>query len=200
MVILRGWFKKIIFQKKRLSKKQKKGWYFIITGLFLLGIVFFADLINFSSDYFSGFSDFSSSKKPEGIFPVELSVPRLATKVAVVKAVVEKGKWPTSSKAVSYLMGSDYLNKEGNVVIYGHNRKNLFGFLKNLKIDDILEVKGSDGKIYSFKVAKSFVVKPDKIEVLNWEEGYNLTLYTCEGIFDRQRLVIKARRISVRDL
>ncbi len=195
-----SWFNKAIFKKRRLGKKQRKGWYLIITGLFLLGIVIFSYLLNFFSNSFSGFSDFSSSLRSEGVYPVEVFVPRLLTKVAVVKSVVKNGKWPILSKSVSYLIGSDYLDNEGNTVIYGHNRKNLFGFLKNLKIEDIVEVKGSDGKIYSYKVIKSFIVKPDRIEVLNWEEGYNLTLYTCEGIFDRQRLVIKARRINMRDL
>ena len=50
---------------------------------------------------------------------------------------------------------------------------------------------------YEYMVNEILIVNPDQIDVINPTQDETLTLYTCSGYFDTQRLVVKAKRIAL---
>lgn len=76
-----------------------------------------------------------------------------------------------------------------NIILAGHAIKNIFGNLKNIKLDDIIKIRSIDKDNY-YKVTSIDVVdKHDK----NVVDDSNLILITCVD-FNR-RLIVKAKRI-----
>lgn len=97
--------------------------------------------------------------------------------------------------------------ENGNVVILGHSTlpqlyntkdyKTIFTYLSSLKEGDQIEVKLGD-QTFLYKVYEMFVVKPDKVSVLNqkFDDSY-LTLITCvpPGTY-WNRLIVKAKLVD----
>lgn len=84
---------------------------------------------------------------------------------------------------------------EGNSVIYAHNWDKLFGKLKKVKIDDSITIYLANGKQANYKVSQIHTVPADTINILKATSDSRLTLFTCTGFFDKDRLVVVASQI-----
>lgn len=93
-------------------------------------------------------------------------------------------------------MKSSVPGKGGNIVIYAHNKKNLFGNLTTAEYGDVIYIRTSDGTIQQYQIRKKFIVSPDHIEVVEPTSYEVLTLFTCTGFADSQRLIIQAYPLS----
>lgn len=115
-------------------------------------------------------------------------------KIKVDYPILETTKKETLDISITLLYGKA-LNKPGNVILAGHNMKDgsLFGRLKELRQDDIIELQDAAGKTLEYKVFKTYVVEPTDLEPLSQEtDGKKiLTLITCTNK-GKQRLIIKA--------
>jgi LPXTG-site transpeptidase (sortase) family protein len=79
------------------------------------------------------------------------------------------------------------------VVIYGHNKKAIFGNLPYLSIGQDVIIKTGDGSVFTYTVTEKYFVGPDRVDLVSQNGSSELTLYTCWGVFDNQRAVIKAK-------
>jgi len=77
--------------------------------------------------------------------------------------------------------------------VYGHNKKIIFGSLPYLSIGQKVIVKTQDGKLYTYEVYKKDFVKPARVDLVSPTNFEELTLFTCWGLFDSQRVVVKAK-------
>lgn len=105
---------------------------------------------------------------------------------------IKDGVWQISYQNATHLGASANPGTSGNIVIYGHNKKAIFGNLPYLKVGEEVSLKTSDGKIHKYKVVEKLWVSPDRVDLVSPKESEELTIYTCWGIFDNQRVVVKA--------
>ena len=123
--------------------------------------------------------------------PRAVSFSRLDLDVEVVPNRIVDGEWQVAEFKANYLIGSGVVGKPGNVVIYAHKRPKLFGNLNKIGPGDTVITKTSE-VVAEYMVVDSRIVKADAIDVLAGSTLKELTLYTCNGWKDEDRLVVKA--------
>lgn len=108
------------------------------------------------------------------------------------KEMVGKIIEPNTNKQIPIIMGATEENllggatlydngvlpgDKGTAIILGH-RETTFGFLKNIKKSDIIEVQTLNN-LYKFKVRKTYITTPEDESILAQGEGPSMTLVTC---------------------
>jgi len=110
--------------------------------------------------------------------------------------VVEAGKvddtWAISQTSANHVRESVVPGTRGNIIIYGHNAGNLFGPLDKVKIGDPIVIRTTDGASHRYLVASVTWVTPGHTELLTPTNTETLTLYTCGGLLDSLRIVVRA--------
>lgn len=125
--------------------------------------------------------------------PVQLSIPDLDISLEITPTEVKNGAWEISQNGASYLVNSAIPGTPGNIVMYGHNKTKLLGNLKLAKMGQKIYVITADTLLHTYEIQQILTVSPAQIEVIQPTPEEILTLYTCTGFLDSQRLVIKAR-------
>jgi LPXTG-site transpeptidase (sortase) family protein len=127
-----------------------------------------------------------------GSEPRHLSITSAGIDVGIQPALIKDGIWQTSQNSATHLFTSARPTEAGNIVIYAHNKKDLFGNLRLVKIGDAISVTTEHGTTHTYIVKDVKTVKPSDIQEVLPSANEVLTLYTCTGLLDSQRLVIKA--------
>lgn len=138
----------------------------------------------------------SGSKDQSGqlVFnPGHISIPKIGVNIDIIPGGVAKGNWLLADDRVMYLPTSGRLGQGFNTILYAHKRKNLFENLKNISIGDLIVVEDKQGRKFSYRVYEKKDIKPEQAEELISDQSNNLTLFTCNGIFDQYRLLVKAK-------
>lgn len=112
--------------------------------------------------------------------------------ISLDEAVLTGKVWQVSPTNGSYLMNSARLGKVGNMIIYGHNRKPILGNLKQVKVGEEIKLFDVMGKEWPYRVVKTVVVNPKDTSWLQETDIPTLTVYTCTGLLDSQRLIVRA--------
>lgn len=121
--------------------------------------------------------------------PTAISIPSLNLNLTVAPGIIVDNQWTLYDDKVSWLSTSKIPGK-GNVILYAHNRENLFALLKEVKNGDEITIQ-HEGKLKVYKIAEKHKVSPDDVDKIISEKD-QLTLYTCDGSFDQKRLVVIA--------
>jgi LPXTG-site transpeptidase (sortase) family protein len=181
---------------KRLLKWPKTPFFLVFVGFFLLS--------------FGGFNYYrvrtlSFDKVPEEVkmaiqkqeidIPTEVIIPSVNINLPIDPGQIKNGVWQISSSKATFLATSASPGRGGNTVIYGHNKKAIFGNLPYLSIGQKITIKTKSGKSYDYVATEKFFVDPDRVDLVSPTDIEELTLYTCWGTFDGQRAVIKATPI-----
>lgn len=212
--------KKISIKIKKNKKKEfKKGILLIIVGVLIVSVPFIAPFLGKikpppppSSSISQSFPEEKkptiSEKDPIKISkdltkniesageeaPVKIIIPRLNIDLPVVEAKVVNGYWELSQNTASFGLGSAFLGDAGNSVIFAHGRDDLFGPLKRVAFKDKIYVL-SKKHYFNYEVTEIKNVYPSQTEVVAPTPDERLTLFTCSGFFDNQRLIVIAKRI-----
>ncbi len=123
--------------------------------------------------------------------PNRIVIPAIAIDLPVVKAPVVNGYWQLSDTTASYGEGSGHPGMPGNTVIFAHARVGLFYNLKDAKVGNVIYVY-TQHKKYIYTVSKISAVYPNQTDVIAPTKTDTLTLYTCTGFYDQQRLIVTA--------
>lgn len=116
--------------------------------------------------------------------------------VNVEEGGIENGEWILSPKSAYYLPKQYLGDNNLNTIIYAHKRPNLFINLNKVQIGDEILVTNTENKEYFYKVRNILVVDPNDLESLRSEGENFITLITCDGSLDKERLVVKAEHLS----
>jgi len=130
------------------------------------------------------------SKKPFG-----LKIAKAKISLSVEESEINNGNWEVSRDGASHLNTSQVPGNDGNIVIYGHNKSNILGSLNSVKIGDEVVVTTRDNENHIYKVKSIEVVSPSRVDVINPTDKEVLTIYTCTGLLDSKRLVVKAEPV-----
>ncbi|MEX2043319.1 MAG: sortase [Patescibacteria group bacterium] len=107
----------------------------------------------------------------------------------------ENGEWTVSEDAGSYMNGSAKPGEQGNIIVYGHNKGDIFGPLTDLEGTERVTVTTKDGKKYAYRIVSLKEVSTDQTGVLMPTEKEVLTVYTCSGWLDSKRFVVRAEPV-----
>lgn len=127
-------------------------------------------------------------EKGEKFFiPTQISVPVVNINLNISPGIISGDDWTLYDDKASWLSTSATLGK-GNVIVYGHNLDNILGNLKNVKIGEDIIIHSNE-KEFLYNVTEKKAVSPNDTESVLSSEN-QLTLYTCDGAFDRKRLIV----------
>lgn len=178
----------------RIKSPSKRTLFLLLAGLVCIGVVlsvqiYHSQILSFDSLPLNSQTDFNRAASH---MPQSIEITRLAIRLDVKPAFIYGRTWQINKSGASYLTASQRPGEHGNVVIYAHNKRDLFGPLQLTKIGDPITIWTRDGKEYSYKVVKTLIVAPSQVNVLKSNGIEELTLFTCTGFADTKRLVVKA--------
>lgn len=127
--------------------------------------------------------------------PTEIIIPSINIDLPVDPGQIKDGVWQISDSKATFLNTSAAPGSGGNSVIYGHNKEVIFGNLPYLSIGQKISLKTRSGKIYNYIADQKYFVGPDRVDLVSPTNQEELTIYTCWGLFDQERAVIKAKPI-----
>jgi LPXTG-site transpeptidase (sortase) family protein len=128
-----------------------------------------------------------------GELPAQITIPSIGIDLPIDLGEIRDGVWQISYNNPTFLNTSARPGTGGNVVIYGHNKKIIFGNLPYLSLGQKIYIKTVDGKIHPYITYQKDFVGADRVDLVSPTETEELTVYTCWGLFDSRRAVIKAR-------
>lgn len=99
----------------------------------------------------------------------------LGKNINVAKNVEED----TLEKTPGWLPTSAKPGKEGTCVVYGHRNRNHLLILKEIEVDDEIDIVMPDGKIYTYVVEKTEILETNEAMRIPTIEGKHLILMTC---------------------
>jgi LPXTG-site transpeptidase (sortase) family protein len=127
-----------------------------------------------------------------GNVPMLIRIAAIDISLPIEKGYIEKGRWHVSPTAATYLDTSSTPGNPGPIVIYGHNKKDIFGSLSGVVKGNYVSILTADQKIHNYQITSKLIVSPTNIAVLEATDE-TLIIYTCTGWADTQRLVVKAK-------
>lgn len=135
------------------------------------------------------------SKNSSKVSPNLVKIPAIGLQLPVVEAFISQNQWVLFDDKVSWLATSETPG-EGNVILYAHNRENLFGPLKKVSVGDEILIEHKE-KTLNYYVTEKRKVTPEDVDAILSKEN-QLTLYTCDGSFDQKRLIVVAVPVLVK--
>lgn len=132
----------------------------------------------------------------KGQLPTQITIPSIGIDLPVDIGSIKEGVWQISYDHPTFLDTSARPGTGGNVVIYGHNKKAIFGNLPYLSLGQKIILKTADGKVRTYEAYWKDFVNADRVDLVSPEDKEDLTVYTCWGLFDNQRAVIKAKLLK----
>ncbi len=128
---------------------------------------------------------------------------RLVIEEMELDTIVVKGTEPRDlRKGPGWIVTTSLPGATGNVGISGHRTTygHPFGRLNELVPGDTIDLY-SPYRRYRYEVVRSFVVTPDRVDVVAFTEEPMLTLTACHPPFSaRQRLIVQSKLVEVRRL
>lgn len=139
-------------------------------------------------------AQFNQEKRSKNV-PVHISIPWFIDNEIEKQSYVD-GHWTNSPDKVSYLFQSARPGEKGNIIIYGHNSKEILGNLKALKGQEIVTLTLLDGSTRLYQIKNIVEVDPTQTEFLQATKEEILTIYTCSGFLDQKRFIVQAQPID----
>jgi sortase (surface protein transpeptidase) len=127
--------------------------------------------------------------------PARLIISGVKIDLVVTEGKIVDGVWQTTEDGVSHLNVSGNPGEGGNIVIYGHNKRVLFGSLPYVSMGAVVKVIAEDGRGYDYKVYEKKDVAATDVSIAYATIGEVLTLYTCDGPLDGKRFVLLAKPV-----
>ncbi|MEK7497462.1 MAG: sortase [Patescibacteria group bacterium] len=125
--------------------------------------------------------------------PVKVEIGDLNIDLPISESRIVNRIWEISKNGASHLNTSASPGEEGNIVIYGHNRKVVFGSLPYARVGTKIKLTTEDGKVHDYEVIKKDTVKPNNLMYVLPASEEILTIYTCTGFLDSMRAVLVAK-------
>jgi len=133
--------------------------------------------------------------------PVRLLIPSLGMDLSVADGVYDPrtGQWTLSTSQVHYaLMTVQPNDKQGNTLIYGHYRPEVFAALHTIQPGATAQVVTANGYTFTYTFKNSTVVNPADTSILSYEGRPMLTLQTCTGAFMQNRQLFSFDLVGIK--
>jgi LPXTG-site transpeptidase (sortase) family protein len=134
--------------------------------------------------------------------PVKLDLPTLGVTLTVAPGNYDPATktWSISTTKAHFAnLTTKPNNIQGNTLIYGHYRSNVFAPLRKLKTSELAIVTTDNGRVFYYQLSTVRTVDPtDSADVLATDGQPTLTLQTCTGLFyeKRQLFIFNLQRVA----
>jgi len=172
--------------QKRLRKKRKFSFIlsyilvFIGSGLMVFGVLSFynARILSFTSTPQSSTTNVQTINREDEL-PIHLTIPSINIDLPIESGSIKDGVWQISYENATFLDSSAEPGTGGNIVIYGHNKKKIFGNLPYITKGARITLTAKNGKTFDYEVESKIYVKPDRVDLVSPLDHEILTIYTC---------------------
>jgi sortase (surface protein transpeptidase) len=132
-----------------------------------------------------------SAIEPASRLPTRITLSDIGLDLPVIPVEVLNNIWPETTEGVSYMSNSPLPGDPGNSIFWGHDFPRLLGNLKSATVGQTLSVYfGSVKK--DFIISKKIITSPTDLSILSSTIYPQLTIYSCTGFLDSQRLALVA--------
>jgi len=100
--------------------------------------------------------------------------------------------WTILPNEAVYIINSARPGNAGNIIVYGHNTREVMGNIRALKGYEKIKVTLSDGTERWYQVKTMKQVLSTDVRYLEPTTDEVLTLYTCAAFADAERFVVQA--------
>lgn len=138
----------------------------------------------------------SSSQLVRPFTPYAITIPTVGIKQYLEPTDILDDSWVISKKHASYLISSARPGENNNIIIYGHNTKQMFADLVKVELGDTVLIESSES-IATYRVTRKLDVSPEFVTAIEPTSVETLSIYTCTGLFDSRRLVLQAEPINI---
>lgn len=138
-------------------------------------------------------SEYSSDNHRISLY--KISIP-WRVDVAINSGELIDGKWSIDKNTATHLTQSAYPGQDGNIIVYGHNTREILGNIRVLIPGEKISLFTSDGVEHVYEVEWTQEVSPDDISAIQQTNSEVLTLFTCSGFLDSKRFVVRAKKVS----
>jgi LPXTG-site transpeptidase (sortase) family protein len=114
---------------------------------------------------------------------------------AITDGTVLNDNWTLSSDKAIYVISSARPSTNGNIVIYGHNTREVLGNIRALKGYERITLTLSNGEQRIYKVTRMHQVLPTDVSWIQTTTKETLTLFTCAGFADAERFMVQAEPV-----
>lgn len=129
--------------------------------------------------------------------PKRIVVKSVNIDLPVIESPFKDGSWIADEHYASYAQGTPALNSSnGNTLIFAHARSKIFKPIIETKEGDIINIY-SQTKIYYYKIVDREIISPYNIEALKSHAKHIVTLLTCIGENDENRLMLQGELIGL---
>ncbi|MEX1112504.1 MAG: sortase [Candidatus Andersenbacteria bacterium] len=135
---------------------------------------------------------FAAQEEREALPINQLVIPTLDIRLDITPGYIHGGVWSIAKNKVSHLVSSARPSESGNIVMYGHNKRSVLGGLTDIELGAVIELTDASGTLHSYRVEEMHIVTPGQLDLVLPTDQEVLTIFTCTGIFDQNRLVIRA--------
>lgn len=132
-------------------------------------------------------------QKPQPFSAVEVTIPSVNIDAPIIEGSIDNGVWKLDNNAVLKINVADSSNTKQAILLYAHDFIKLFGSLRFVKIDDQIYVKDDQGKVKTYQIISKEDIKPTQVDKLIPDLDNELILYSCDGVMDSQRVLVKAK-------
>ncbi len=127
--------------------------------------------------------------------PEEVKIPSVNIDLSLEPGGFYNGKWVLSETTGNFMPVNANIAAGDGFVVYAHKRVNLFISLKNVKKGDKIIVMDNKNKTYTYDVYNLEDIRGNEVGKVESNEKNTIVLFTCDGVFDEKRLVVRAKRI-----
>lgn len=128
--------------------------------------------------------------------PVYVEIPSVNIRSRADKNITDDpSNWNVYKDRLAYALGSNVNYKYNNLILYGHATSKLLKNLKHVKMKDEIYVY-TDEKIFKYAISGFDLAYPSETSKIYSFGDTNLSIFTCIGENDEQRLIIKAKLVD----
>jgi LPXTG-site transpeptidase (sortase) family protein len=131
--------------------------------------------------------------------PVALSIPSLHKSLTVINGTYSKnsGQWTLTLDKAQYATPSyKPNNKNGNTLIYGHYRPEVFATLHTITPGAVATVTTDNGYEFIYKFTNTYATQPTDGSIFAYRGAPILTLQTCSGAWFQNRQMYQFSLVS----
>ncbi len=129
--------------------------------------------------------------------PANITIPELNINLTVEPGIIKNNQWSVSNTNANHLITSANPGDPGNIIMYGHDDRSIFGHLKQAKVGQIITIKDSQEALHHYRIEQIVTVTPNDASIIAPTKIETLTIYTCTGFANSKRLVVKATPVDL---
>lgn len=122
--------------------------------------------------------------------PTELVIPSLHIDLQIIDGTYDSrtGEWTLTLDKAQYAVPSVLPNnEEGNTLIYGHYRPEVFAYLHLIQSGAEADIRTDNGYTFVYTYTSSQAFDPTDTSIFTYQGPPRLTIQTCSGAFFQHR-------------